>query len=353
MSIQGTIYSTVIGRSEMPFQLFVGTRGVGKTYSALKEMHTQETLVREPDARFIYMRRTEKDIQRMLSRKNEDKNPFKKLNKNEGWTIHAEFVSSESTGYIYKDKEDPTSLYGYMLPLSVFGSMRSVDFSDVDIVIFDEFIPEKALMSNNLGEAFLHFYETVNRNRELEGKPPLTVILMGNAIALDNDILLAMGVISTMSNMVAKGQKRLTNKERGFYIEIMENLDFQKRKGETALYKLTRGTSFEKQALFNEFTVDDFRPVKDVPLKEYNPLFMFGDFCVFEHKSNGELYIAKKKMSGVVHFEELDADVMYWRFAPKYRQAVLMRLVKYDDYGTKLVFDSLTTRKNIKVGVMP
>lgn len=347
------IYSTVIGRSEMPFQLFVGSRGVGKTYSALYEMVVNDILKRSPNSRFIYMRRTESDVKRILSKKDVGKNPFKKLNSNNGWNISVDYVSSESTGYIYRDKEDSDSLFGYVVPLSVFGSIRGVDFSDVDVTILDEFQPERALMTTNLGESFLQFYESVNRNRELDGKPPMRVYLLGNSISLDNDILLAMGVISTMANMIAKGQKRCTLKDRGIYIEIMENLEFEKRKGETALYKMTRGTSFEKQALKNEYTVDDFRPIKDVPLKEYNPLFAFGDFTVFQHKSNGELYIARKKISGVVQYAELDADLMYWRFAPRYRQAVLMRSVKYDDYGTKLVFDSLTTRKNITVGVMP
>lgn len=344
-----TIYSTVIGRSDMTFQVFVGTRGIGKTYSSLKEMYTNEHLHRRPESKFIYLRRTEADVKRLLSTKHDDKNPFKKLNKDNGWNIHVEYSSSESTGYIYRDKDDRTSLFGYMLPLSVFGSLRGVDFSDVDCTIFDEIIPEKSLMTNNLGDAFLHFYESVNRNRELEGESPMRVYMLGNAIALDNDILLAMNLISKMAAMIAKKQSRMTDKERGIYVELMENLDFERAKGETALYKMAKGTSFSRQALNNEFTVDDFRPIKDVPLNEYKPLFAFGDFTVFQHKSKGELYIARKKSVNVVRFEELDADVMYWRFAPRYRQAVLARAVKYDDYGTKLVFDSLTSRKNIKL----
>ena len=353
MSERQTIYSTVVGRSEMPFQLFVGTRGIGKTYSSLKEAYTNEILQRPPDNKFIYMRRTEKDVQRMLSKKNEGKNPFKKLNKDFGWDIDVDYVSTESTGYIYREKGNQDSLFGYIVPLSVFGSIRGVDFSDVDWTIFDEFIPERALTSTNLGHAFLHFYESVNRNREFDefgepsGIPPMLVTMLGNAIALDNDILLAMGIISEMANMISKQQVKRTLRTRGVYIEIMENLDFKKAKGETALYKLTQGTNFYKQALNNEFTADDFRPIDKVPLNEYKPLFRFGDFTVFEHKSKGELYIAKKKVTGVVTFEELDVDVMYWRFAPRYRQACLARLVKYDDYGTKLLFDSLTTRKNI------
>ena len=65
------------------------------------------------------------------------------------------------------------------IALSVVANIRGIDFSDYDYILFDEFIPsdgERPIKREF--EAFLNFYETVNRNRELEGKPAVKCFLI-------------------------------------------------------------------------------------------------------------------------------------------------------------------------------
>lgn len=335
------LYSSVIGRSEMPFQIFIGGRGIGKTYSALSS-----TL--ESDSKYMFMRRTAAEIEAVC---NNLANPFKVINRDFKRNIGVEYIPKQGYGYfgntdIRDEKEVLVDVLGYAAPLSTFSKIRGVDFSDVEYVIFDEFIPEKHVHKINAeGDAFLHFYESVNRNREFEGRPPLRVYLLANAINLNNQILLALGVVSIIAEMKIHGRHRYTDKERGVYIELMENAEFKERKGETALYRLTGGTSFSEQALNNEFTDDSFVSIdRNVKLIEYKPMFRFGSYTVYTHKSNGDMYICKKKAAGVIQYEECDKDIMYWRFAPTYRMMVLQRRITYDDYATKLVFDALTKR---------
>ena len=70
------------------------------------------------------------------------------------------------------------------MALSTFGNLRGVDFSDVDMIFFDEFVPQKnARPIKAEAEAFFNLYETVNRNRELDGRPPVRVLMLSNEAA--------------------------------------------------------------------------------------------------------------------------------------------------------------------------
>lgn len=332
-------YSSIIGRSEMPFQIFIGGRGIGKTYSAIADI-AENASSEHP---YIYLRRTEEEVSKLSG---ELGNPFKSYNTNNGTYITIE--ASKRVGFIYDDTdmEKGRVFKGYAMPLSTFSKMRGVDFTDVSVTVFDEFIPEKHVHKISAeGEAFLHFYETVNRNREFNGQPPMRVYMLANSISLNNDILITLGVVSKIAEMKVKGQKKYTDKKRGIYIELMENAEFTNAKKETALYKLTGGTSFSEQALNNSFTGDDMSMVtKDINLNEYKPVIGFDIYTVYQHKSSGDIYIAKKKSDGIKCLQATDKDVLYWRFAPQYRLATLQRSIKYDDYATKLVFDALTSR---------
>ncbi len=325
-------YSTVIGRSDMPFQVFIGGRGIGKTYSALEYEAKDST----PESRFIYMRRTQTELEETCT---EFRNPFKTINRNLGLNIEVDIQNG--LGLFIRDEE----IVGYGCALSTFAKMRGMDFSDVTTTIFDEFIPEKHIHKiPNEGDAFFHFYETVNRNRELDGQPPMKVYLLANAINLNNPILLALGIVSKIAEMKVKGQQRYTNRERCLYVELMHNAEFTDAKKETALYRLSGGTQFSEQALNNSFAYDDMSMIGKVNLSEYVPDFVFGNYTIFSHKSNGNLYIKAGRANTAIKYNESDRDIMYWKFAPRYRLAILLRSIKFDDYATKLVFDSLTKR---------
>lgn len=330
-------YSSIIGRSEQPFQIFIGGRGIGKTYSAISDIAKNGNSGHP----YIYLRRTEEEVSKLSS---ELGNPFKSYNRNNCTDISIE--THKNFGMVYKRiNENDREFISYCFALSTFAKMRGLDYTDVDITVFDEFIPEKHVHRiSHEGEAFLHFYETVNRNRELEGKPPMRVYMLANSINLNNDILLTLGIVSIIAEMKVKGRKSFTDRKRGIYIELMANAEFTSLKSETALYKLTGGTEFSEQALNNNFADDDMTLVKKVNLNEYKPSFMFDMYTVYQHKSNGKLHICKKRATGVQAFDAKDRDIMYWRFAPQYRLAVLQRDITFDDYTTKLVFDALTKR---------
>lgn len=323
-------YFNVKGRTELPFAIFIGGRGIGKTYSALLEC---------TEKKFLYIRRTAKEIEACAS---EYANPFKKINKNEGLDIKSNFISKIGMGYFTKNDE----IIGYSGALSTFaGSSRSMDFSDVELIVFDEFIPERHRMKiKDEGEAFLNLYETVNRNREFEGKPPVKVYLLANAISLDNDILMTMGAIKPLENMINGHTSRFSNRQRGIYIEMVKDSPVSEAKRNTALYRLTSGSDFERHALSNEFVNDELNVVKKVNIIEYTPYIQFGDYTIYKHKSREDIYIAKKIETCKTVLSRDDWRKLQMLFGRTFQLLTDAVKICYDDYDSKIYFDNLMSK---------
>jgi len=265
-------------RSDCPFQIIVGGRGVGKTYSSLRNLLIDENdnkIIPEPNHKFMYMRRLAKEIEFCTS---EISNPFKRINRDYNLDVRASFTKKDGYAVFY-DKSSTDELQepiGYGVALSTFSGLRGVDFSDVDTIIFDEFIPERQVRKiKSEGRVFLNMYETVNRNRELQGEPPVKVLLLANSISMASEILLEMGAVPTMASMILKDQHRATVKERGLYIELVDSKKLAEVKEQTALYRLTKGSEFTKEAIMNKFTSDNLDLAKKVKINEYKAIFTF------------------------------------------------------------------------------
>lgn len=333
------MYTDPVGRSDMPIQVFIGIRGVGKTYPLL--WHS----IYDKDKKWLLMRRTSEEMKTLC---NDFANPYKSIMVNEGIEIKASYINKYNVGFFdLMEGDEKVRNVSTGVALSTFSKMRGLDFSDITDLIFDEFIPEKHVNKiREEGEAFLHAYETINRNRELEGRPPLRVYLLANAINLNNDILLKLGCVTVIAKMMQEGKKRYTDKKRGVYVELLSNDLFVAEKSRTTLYQLAGDSNFTAQSLKNQFTGDDMRLIKkDVPINEYNPIFVLEDYVVYQHKATGDMHIRKSKASSKLQRYVLqDKDVLYWRFAPKYRMACLTKTISYDDYTTKLIFDAVTSR---------
>lgn len=343
--IDESVYFHTRGRSDMPFQAFIGGRGVGKTYSTLVDFVFDERTqdFRDPEtSRFMYIRETANEISISTS---ETANPFKKINKDKGWRIYPEYSTKLGFAKIYReDLNNQRWHIGYGVPLSTFANLRGVDFSDVNDIMFDEFLKQKGSRKlKSAGSSLLHLYETVNRNREFEGDPPVQLKMLANSVTLNSDILLAFGAVSTLAHMMTKHQKRATLKERRLYLELIDKEDFKELKAQTALYALTKGTAFADEALDNVFVEDDMTFVKSkVPLNEYTPFCSYGkDYTMYRHKHRSEWYIAQKESKSPIMITAHQGDFLKSRFRMTYNEYCITRKCFFDSYGTKLVFDAV------------
>lgn len=327
------------GRSAMPFQVYIGGRGIGKSYSALREL----ALGLPEGEKWIYMRRTGKEIEACST---EFGNPFKTINNDFGTLIVPESGGKGAAEYFYNETdEDNPQLVGYGVALSTFAGLRSMDLSDVTITVFDEFIPEHQVKRIKAeGEALLNFYETVNRNREIQGRPPMKLILLSNAIDLANPILETLGIIGELENMITHSEHRRTIPERGLYIERVGKVGVTHAKMNTALYRLANA-DFTNDTLNADFLSADLTTIKkNVNLKEYRPLFRYGNYVIFKSAKN--FHVTRSDITAAKVFPESAGVKVRTFFAPTYRVARSYGNITFENYTTQVFFDHLFQWEN-------
>lgn len=309
-------------RKDCFLYIIIGGRGIGKTYSALRFLMEQK----QP---FIYLRNTDTQISESASVFG---NPFKKLNQDFGLDYRLE---SEKKHYLINEYvNNEKILRGYGAALSTFSNLRGVDLSDVKYFILDEFI-ERRTLSFRQFDAFQGFYETVNRNRELSGEPPLVGFLLSNAQTLNNEILLGYGLVNKITELYNNGFRFF--QDRGLYFEIPES-DVSKAKAGTANYKLISGTDTAREYLSNKFAHDDFSNIKKQPIQEYKPIALLmlkdGSACFYKHKSDSRIYAAAVPAFGVKRYEK--QPLFMREIGIELRQYAIRGKIYYDSFETRL-----------------
>lgn len=279
------------------FIFMVGARGTGKTYGAMKA-------VIEDKMKFLYLRRTKTESDLV---KTGIANPFKVINRDLGTNIEPE------RGMYFFPFKNNDEIIGYGAALSTFSNIRGVDFSDVEIILYDEFIPEKtARPIKEEFSAFTNMYETVNRNRELQNREPVKVVCMANSNKLDNPIFLGLEIVNRVAHMMQKKIEVYNDfsKELTVYMLMKSPISDLKRK--TALYKLTAGNDFQRMALDNMFDLNN-EAIRPAPIREYIPAVKVGELCIYRHKSRKEYYVSCV-MSGTFQKVYTTSDIDLARF---------------------------------------
>lgn len=270
----------------------IGGRGIGKTYGTLDYIINSGKI-------FIYLRNTEIQLQESST---EFGNPFKRWNRDHDRNI---VIKSERKHCMIYDftAEDQPRLIGYAAALSTFSNLRGVDLSDVDLVIFDEFIERRTLAFQQF-EAFANFYETVSRNRELLGEDPLQVFLLSNAQKLDNPILAGYGIIPIIEQMMKTGRQEYVSDN--LFIELPHG-EVSEAKRATVNYRLTEGTDYYNETINNLFAHDSFAEIKKRPISEYTPICALDDMYIWRHKSGNDYYVCRTSSNKVPVYSSKDS----------------------------------------------
>ena len=331
------------------FYYFCGGRGIGKTYGALdmcRKIGTGElkfdSSTEEPE-KFLYLRRTGVEAQSVAA---PESCPFKKYNKEEGYTICADFTSKLGFGKFYLTDEREEHI-GYCAALSTFANLRGVDFSDVQFVLYDECIPENKNKHplKDEGFLFLNMMETINRNRALEGKPEVIVCMLSNPIDLGSALLSQLNITPILNNMVFKGQDKCTEKERSLHIEKYVDHIVSQEKSNSALYKFAQSTGFNERSLSGDFLDNDLTLIKKVNLNDFTAYLSLENIYVYRHKSDGTYHISQIPQHPQYVFKAYEKEkfrtVFYWL----YKLLVVERKVTYDNYNTKVVFEQMINYK--------
>lgn len=311
---------------KQPFNFIVGGRATGKTYGALKYTITS-------GRKFMLMRRTQSQAD--LINKAEF-SPFKPVCADMGIEIETESVSKYNAKFMMGDE-----LMGYTCALSTISNMRGFDASDVDLLIYDEFIPERHERSLKMeGAAFLNAVETIGRNRELQGRPPLQVLCLANAFDIANPIFLELGLVGIAERMQQRGQEVYVNMESGVVIIMPSSKKISGQKRQTALYKLTSG-SYAEMALSNKFSYNPTDNIKAQPLKEYRPVVTVGEITVYRHKSGRKYYVSEHRTGDppTYHTDEVDIKRFIKAYGKRLYTAHMRGYVYFEDMLCKSLFE--------------
>ena len=149
----------------------------------------------------------------------------------------------------------------------------------------------------NEAEAFLNAYETINRNREINGGEAVKCICLSNSNDILNPIFVSLKIVDLVGKMAEKGIDYYPDNKRGFAVIMPLNSPISQEKNKTALYKLA-GDEFRSMAISNKFENAKSRNVRHLNIAEFKPVAKIGEINIYRHKSMN-LYYCTPYLSGV------------------------------------------------------
>ena len=314
------------------FNMIVGARGTGKTYGLMKK----KVLEKKP---FIYLRRLKTQLDQCAKG---DGNPFKKINTDLGMTITPYAAGSN---VIFTDGGRNGNIVAIGMALSVVANMRGMDFSDMDTIIYDEAV-------GNTGErevkdeftVFLNFYETVNRNRELENLPPVKVYLLGNANKLSNPYYTGWHFMKTAIKMIRGDQMVWRSPDGNRLMILLLHSPISERKRGTALYQ-NANDGFLQMALDNAFRTDE-TIIRSEPLREYNHMVSIGDIGIYRHKSERRFYVSSKTQQPFYKDYGIELKLFQQDYAILRICYMVSRTIVFESYENEIIFRELFNLNN-------
>ena len=286
------------------YNVFLGGRGIGKTYSAID-------YVINSGRQFMYLRTTEKQID--LSCGADRGNPFKKWAADHNRIIYINKGSdiNDVVEETVEEEQPVIKRLGYACALSTFENLRGVDFSSIDIILYDEFIQIQPFHFDAF-RSFLNLYESVNRNRELDGMRPVQVFFLANTQEIDNPILIGFNLVTDIDTAIRAGQKKISRGD--FYIELCESV-VSRMKEQSVLYRnLDSDDQYKNEAIHNKFSRNDFSMIgKPKNLREYAPICNIDGIGILKHKSRKMFYCSKAVNNKVPYFNSKNQRGLFIR----------------------------------------
>lgn len=311
--------------SPAPFVFAIGGRGIGKSYGAADWLRAQAS------GRFCWIRRRENELSTMKAGA-----PFGNVPSFAGCV----WKGTKEATYV---RDADGELVCPVLPLATSGKVTGLDLSYVDYAVLDEFIPKPGSRPiESEFEVWSALQETINRNRELEGRPALKMLHISNSETLNSEILIHLELVPVIVRMRSDGMVCWRSEDGLVEIWDYAGSPISEAKRETALYRLISGTEYAQLALDNKFARDDFSSVKRRPLKEYKPLFSVDRRAtVYLHKSRDELYVSRHRSGDVPNYPAtLAGKRQLYQDIPYIREA-LAEGVLYESIECKYILESI------------
>lgn len=288
-----------LDRDEYPFVIVVGARGVGKTYGLLKYRY-------EAGRKVLYLRRTDSQARAVST---DAFNPYKSLFADLG--VEDYWLSKTRPKAVVVEGRTVANIAG----LSTFANLRGFDASTVEDIIFDEFIPEhndRAIRDES--DVLWNAYETVNRNRELLGRPPVKLWMLANSNRIESPIFASLGIMQKMLSLSKSVNAVEPIPEKGLLLVSINRSPISERKASTALYRLA-DASFKKMALQNDYRYNN-ENIRSFKLDQLEPKVSVGEVVLYRHKTLGVFYGTFHLSGSPESYGTTDSEIE--RFAKKW-----------------------------------
>lgn len=254
-------------------ETIIGARGIGKTFGAKKKCCKA---AKYDGKHFAWIRDSESACDKI--RANNGADFFKDLAHH--W--RNDFFDL-SKCYIKQDVIYLNGVYaGKLLALSTYYNNKGNVFDDIDIVVLDEFIPEK-IQANRGSRArqFLNTIESIGRTRD-----DFKIILLANSLDLADDILDILDVKITDFGFYV-------NRDKDVVVHYAPNNPAFDSVHEKSLSgKLIKGTQFEDQIVKNKFDINEIEYFDKRPPKCNFMCILHNDYgCCRLYERNGFIYV--------------------------------------------------------------
>lgn len=314
--------------------VFFGGRGIGKTFSILK--HRCINALHDQDQKFIWLRDSA-EVCKKIAAGNSLTRPIELAN---DLFPHITIEKINGNFCFVADPEGKKQIIGYLMALSTFHNARGISYDDVSCIVWDEFIPEEGtVVKRNQGATFLNMYESVCRNREFDGKPPVKIIFLSNTNDIYSDVLADLGVASIVEQLQYDNKDYYSDDD--IVIRFLSSAAFYEKKKNTFIYRINQNNKFNDMALNNSFNNSMALIKRTVNIKGAKGLLNVNNEYLLLELPDQSLYFKKGRWKDLINYDmDNDQEVILFRllFHNKLRIAYI---------AGNMFFDSLYTQRKI------
>lgn len=283
-------------------------RGPGKTYSALRYCYAN-------NIKFAYIKRTNEDVDFICTdslKSGIDPSPFSPINRDFGTNIKAKRIDKGLGGfYEVVDNEILGSPIGYIISLNSIKRIKGFNLDEVDIIIFDEFIPQAGeIVKVKEGEMVLDMYMTISRDRVERGMDPLKLVLFANAEQISTPITNTLELTDIIAEM--KDENIYYDENREIFVHHITEKDFPTKEiAKVGIYKGMQGSKWFEKSFGGEFSGNDFSNVVNMPLKNMRcmiQLFYNNHYWYIYYKDSSGTYYMTTSQGKPIYKYNLDKE---------------------------------------------
>lgn len=267
------------------FNIFIGGRGIGKTFSTKKYIIEQ---FKKNNAPSVWIKETSEQIKKLLN--NNGALFYEKIKDIEPKLFENAKITRKANVLFWNKKP-----FIYFLALSEFADIKGNDFPEVKTIIFDEFIKEKnQIVRVDRAYAFISILESVTRlNNNYK------VFLLSNSITKSDEILDLFNIDFNFNEY-----KTYQNKSTDAILFYEKNSEeFNKARQQNKLNALDYKPA--KRVNLNVFNNDDFL-IEDTPKKLLSPIFkiIYNDLHICFNSSKRGFYVNINDKENIITYSK-------------------------------------------------